>query len=220
MLDAGDPATPGLAARTAATVLTVSAGDATADVRATRHRARRRAAPRFRLTTPWGSGEVALAVRGAHQVVNASLAAAVALRTACRSPTSPRGLAAVAPAPWRMEVARSADGVIVLNDAYNANPSSMAAALEALARVEVPGRRVAVLGEMRELGELERAGARRAGRPRRRHLGRRAGRGRPGDGTARRARPRRRRSPSPGARRRHRARRRRAASSTPATPCW
>jgi UDP-N-acetylmuramoyl-tripeptide--D-alanyl-D-alanine ligase len=64
------------------------------------------------------------------------------------------GLAGVEPAPWRMEVARTADGVVVLDDAYNANPSSMAAALEALARVEVTGRRVAVLGEMRELGAL------------------------------------------------------------------
>jgi UDP-N-acetylmuramoyl-tripeptide--D-alanyl-D-alanine ligase len=53
-----------------------------------------------------------------------------------------------------MEVARTADGVVVLDDAYNANPSSMAAALEALARIDVSGRRVAVLGEMRELGEL------------------------------------------------------------------
>jgi UDP-N-acetylmuramoyl-tripeptide--D-alanyl-D-alanine ligase len=53
-----------------------------------------------------------------------------------------------------MEVARTADGVLVLDDAYNANPSSMAAALEALARVEVSGRRIAVLGEMLELGEF------------------------------------------------------------------
>jgi UDP-N-acetylmuramoyl-tripeptide--D-alanyl-D-alanine ligase len=53
-----------------------------------------------------------------------------------------------------MEMARTPDGVVVLDDAYNANPSSMAAALEALARIEVAGRRVAVLGEMLELGAL------------------------------------------------------------------
>ena len=95
--------------------------------------------PRFRLSSPWGSGEIVLAVRGAHQVVNASLAAAVALAHGVPFDDVAAGLAAVAPAPWRMEVARTADGVVVLDDAYNANPSSMAAALEALARVEVSG---------------------------------------------------------------------------------
>ncbi len=64
------------------------------------------------------------------------------------------GLARVRPAPWRLEVERAPTGVVVLDDSYNANPSSMAAALDALARVDVPGRRLAVLGEMRELGEL------------------------------------------------------------------
>ena len=87
-------------------------------------------------------------------MVNASLAAAVALAHGVAFDDVASGLARVQPAPWRMEVARSAEGVVVLDDAYNANPSSMAAALEALARVVVPGRRVAVLGEMRELGEL------------------------------------------------------------------
>ncbi len=154
VLDAGDPATPGLAARTVATVVTVSTGDVAADLRATDIVLDADLRPRFRLSTPWGSGEVVLAVRGAHQVVNASLAAAVALAHGVPFDDVVAALAHVQPAPWRMEVARSVDGVVVLDDAYNANPSSMAAALEALARVDAPGRRVAVLGEMRELGDL------------------------------------------------------------------
>lgn len=162
VLDAGDPATPGLAARTAATVLRVAvdgtdvdtAVDAGVDVRAADVVLDADLRPRFTLSSPWGSGEVALAVRGTHQVVNASLAATVALAHGVPFAAVVAGLAAVQPAPWRMEVARTADGVVVLDDAYNANPSSMVAALEALARVDVSGRRVAVLGEMRELGEL------------------------------------------------------------------
>ena len=128
--------------------------DQAADVRATHVVLDADLRPRFRLTSQWGSGEVVLAVRGAHQVVNASLAAAVGLSHGVAFDDVVAGLASVEPAPWRMEVARSADGVVVLDDAYNANPSSMAAALEALARVDVPGRRVAVLGEMRELGDF------------------------------------------------------------------
>jgi len=161
VLDAGDPFTPALVARTEARVLRVFAeGDASpgepdvADVRATGIVLDADLRPRFTLASPWGSGEVALAVRGAHQVVNALLAATVALSHGVSFEDVAAGLATVQPAPWRMEMARTADGVVVLDDAYNANPSSMAAALEALARVEVSGRRVAVLGEMRELGEL------------------------------------------------------------------
>jgi UDP-N-acetylmuramoyl-tripeptide--D-alanyl-D-alanine ligase len=153
VLDADDPATPGLAARTRATVVRVSR-QAPADVRASDITLDAELRPRFVLSSPWGSSEIALAVRGAHQVVNASLAAAVALSHGVAIDAVATALAAVEPAPWRMEVARTTDGVVVLDDAYNANPSSMAAALEALARVEVTGRRLAVLGEMRELGEL------------------------------------------------------------------
>jgi UDP-N-acetylmuramoyl-tripeptide--D-alanyl-D-alanine ligase len=110
--------------------------------------------PRFRLATPWGNGEIALSVRGAHQVVNASLAATVALANGAAFVDVASRLGTVQPARWRMEVSRTDDGVTVLDDAYNANPSSMVAALDALARVDVPGRRLAVLGEMRELGAL------------------------------------------------------------------
>jgi UDP-N-acetylmuramoyl-tripeptide--D-alanyl-D-alanine ligase len=55
---------------------------------------------------------------------------------------------------WRMEVLRRPDGVVVINDAYNASPDSMAAALKTLAQITRDGQRsVAVLGEMAELGE-------------------------------------------------------------------
>ncbi len=158
VLDAGDPETAGLAARTEARVLTVAVGDraahADAEVRADRIVLDAELRPTFTLGSPWGGGSVALALRGSHQVVNATLAATVALALGVPFTDVARGLAGVQPAAWRMEVVRTTNDVVVLDDAYNANPSSMAAALEALARVDVPGRRLAVLGEIRELGEL------------------------------------------------------------------
>src|SRR5690606_34289649 len=60
---------------------------------------------------------------------------------------------AAAASPMRMERHTRLDGIVVINDAYNANPESMTAALEAVAELPA-GRRVAVLGEMLELGEL------------------------------------------------------------------
>ena len=56
------------------------------------------------------------------------------------------GLAAATGSRWRLELERRADGVTVLNDVYNANPTSMAAALRALAALPTSGRRIAVLG--------------------------------------------------------------------------
>jgi UDP-N-acetylmuramoyl-tripeptide--D-alanyl-D-alanine ligase len=153
VLHAGDPASAGLARRTRARVVHVSVGEAAADVRASDVVLDGELRPRFRLTSPWGSGDVELGVRGAHQVVNASLAAAVALTQGVPFADVAAALATVGPATSRMELVRTDDGVVVLDDAYNANPSSMAAALDALAKVDVPGRRLAVLGEMRELGE-------------------------------------------------------------------
>ena len=93
---------------------------------------------------------------GAHQVANAAAAAAMAL-SAGLEPSAVLGALerATSRSRWRMELHERADGLLVINDAYNANPASMRAALDALAALGAArGRRtVAVLGEMRELGD-------------------------------------------------------------------
>ena len=152
VLNADDPAVRAMAARTAAEVVLVGrAADAAvraADVRLEAGR------PRFELVTPVGSAPVALPLVGAHHVGNALAAAAVALRLG----GTPAGVAAAldgaAPASrWRMEVTDRPDGVTVINDAYNANPDSMRAALAALTDLGAGRRTWAVLGPMGELGE-------------------------------------------------------------------
>ncbi|MEX0426491.1 UDP-N-acetylmuramoyl-tripeptide--D-alanyl-D-alanine ligase [Nocardioides sp. DS6] len=113
--------------------------------------------PTFRLTAPAGPARVALKVVGAHQVMNAAAAAAAALTAGATLEQVVDGLTAVtALSKWRMEVHELADGVTVLNDAYNANPDSMRAGLDSLMALgaggAAGGRTIAVLGEMRELG--------------------------------------------------------------------
>jgi UDP-N-acetylmuramoyl-tripeptide--D-alanyl-D-alanine ligase len=152
VLDADDPFTPGLVARTSARVVTVSANQG-ADVRAHAIELDDELRPTFLLETPWGSGPVRLAVRGAHQVTNAALAATVGLSHGVPFPALVESLGAVEPAPWRMEVSRAPSGALVIDDCYNANPSSATAAVGALAQVNAAGRRIAVLGEMLELGD-------------------------------------------------------------------
>ncbi len=112
--------------------------------------------PRFVVRSPWGTAAVQLEARGAHQVGNALAALAVAL--CCGVPLD----AAVGGAGRRVRCRPGAwsssarpTGATILNDAYNANPTSMTAALEALAALPAR-RRVAVLGEMAELGARSR----------------------------------------------------------------
>jgi len=108
----------------------------------------------FRLVTPHGEAPVSLAVHGEHQVGNALGAAAVALELGATVPAVADGLATAGPASrWRMEVTDRADGVTVINDAYNANPESVRAALRTLAAMAGEQRRSwAVLGPLGELG--------------------------------------------------------------------
>ena len=93
---------------------------------------------------------VRLRMAGRHNVQNALAAAALAHGLGLDVETMAAGLSAAAPPKMRLEVARLANGVTGVNDAYNANPASTEAALDTLARM--PGRHIAVLGEMRELG--------------------------------------------------------------------
>jgi UDP-N-acetylmuramoyl-tripeptide--D-alanyl-D-alanine ligase len=98
---------------------------------------------------------VVLKLVGEHQAMNAAAAAAAAVAVGIRFEAAVSSLGSIERlSRWRMEVSERADGLIVVNDAYNANPDSMLAALETLARMgQHAGRRtVAVLGEMLELG--------------------------------------------------------------------
>ena len=90
---------------------------------------------------------------GAHNVTNALAAAALAGELGLPAAAAAEGLTAAVPrSRWRMEVTERPDGVTVINDAYNANPEAMAAAIETLAVVARGRRAFAVLGPMNELG--------------------------------------------------------------------
>jgi UDP-N-acetylmuramoyl-tripeptide--D-alanyl-D-alanine ligase len=153
VVDAGDVYTPELVGRTHARVVRVAgAPDRDADLSVRNLVLDDELRPAFELVTPVGAIPVRLALRGEHQVVNAVLAAAVAIELGVPLAEVAAGLGRAEAAPGRMQLTRSPGGVDVLDDAYNASPTSTAAALRAFARLPVRGRRFAVLGEMRELG--------------------------------------------------------------------
>jgi UDP-N-acetylmuramoyl-tripeptide--D-alanyl-D-alanine ligase len=156
ILNADDPLVLAMAARTGAEVVTFGAATAGADVRAEDITLDELGRPGFVLTSAAGSASVQLRLVGAHQVSNALAVAAAALAVGIPiSDVAERLGAASAVSPWRMELHERADGLLVVNDAYNANPESMRAALLALVAISRrrPGARsIAVLGTMAELG--------------------------------------------------------------------
>jgi UDP-N-acetylmuramoyl-tripeptide--D-alanyl-D-alanine ligase len=153
VLNADDPRVAAMASRTKESVVTFGAD---ADVRATDVVLDAGGRPGFTLHLGGEEHAVQLQVVGEHQVPNA-LAAAAAVQAAGLTPEQiAAGLnAATTMSKWRMEVTERADGVTVINDAYNANPESMRAALKALVAIgRARGARTwAVLGPMGELGE-------------------------------------------------------------------
>jgi UDP-N-acetylmuramoyl-tripeptide--D-alanyl-D-alanine ligase len=107
--------------------------------------------PRYRLRSPWGTADVRLEARGAHQVGNSLAALTLAALAGVALDQAVEALGRAGLSPHRMELLYTPDGGVIINDAYNANPASMEAALEALAAVPAQ-HRVAVLGTMAELG--------------------------------------------------------------------
>jgi UDP-N-acetylmuramoyl-tripeptide--D-alanyl-D-alanine ligase len=154
VLNADDAAVCAMAARTKARVVFVGRAEH-AEVRAAGVTVDAEGRARFELVTPQGSAPVQLAVHGEHQVGNALSAAAVALELGATVDHVASGLAQAKPVSrWRMEVSRRPDGVTIVNDAYNANPESVAAALRALVTMTPDGATSwAVLGPLGELGE-------------------------------------------------------------------
>ena len=139
ILNAGDPRVLAMAARTQARVVTFGPQDSGACVRAADVRLDDLGRPSFTLLTPEGPAPVTLRLHGAHNVPNALAAAALARELGLSRDAIADGLsAAVARSRWRMEVHQRADGVTVINDAYNANPESVRAAIDALAHL-APG---------------------------------------------------------------------------------
>ena len=153
ILNADDPLVAAMAGVTKAEVVTVGRAQG-ALIRAddvTQDDADR---ARFTLITPEGTATVALSVVGAHQVGNALTAAAVGRAVGMSVDAVAAGLsAATASSRWRMQVTELAGGITLINDAYNANPHSMKAALRSLSIIGRGRRSWAVLGEMAELGE-------------------------------------------------------------------
>lgn len=151
VLNADDHRVAAMASRTAASVLTYGRAEG-ADLRITDLVLDELARARFTLHTPWGSADLALAVGGAHMAANAAAAMAVAGTLGVDLAVAAGALSTAALSGMRMQVLDAAGGGRVVNDAYNANPTSARAALDAIAAMDAE-RRVAVLGMMGELDD-------------------------------------------------------------------
>ncbi len=156
VLNADDPVVAGSVPRTGARIVTFgrSAG---AVVRAEDVELGRDGRASFVLRAGGGRERVTLGVPGEHMVANALAAATVGLELGVPIEASAAALGRARISHWRMETFEGRGGIRVLNDAYNANPESVAAALKAAKVMAGEGRVVAVLGRMAELGEIAEA---------------------------------------------------------------
>ncbi|QAY74180.1 UDP-N-acetylmuramoyl-tripeptide--D-alanyl-D-alanine ligase [Agromyces protaetiae] len=154
VLNADDPRVASMAPLTNARVVWFGLGES-ADVRATDIVVHARGTE-FTVTVPGGaSARVEFGVLGEHHIMNALAATAASLELGLALPDIVAALERVTLAErWRMQVMGGRDDITIVNDAYNASPDSMSAALKTLAQIKRDGARtIAVLGEMSELGE-------------------------------------------------------------------
>jgi UDP-N-acetylmuramoyl-tripeptide--D-alanyl-D-alanine ligase len=157
LLNRDDPRVLAMAGRTAARIVTFGRSPG-ATVRATNVSVDGTGRASFILNGRDGSAPVTLRLRGEHNVTNALAAAALAGELGLPAAEVAEGLSAAEPrSKWRMEVTERPDGVTVINDAYNANPEAMAAAIDTLAVMARGRRAFAVLGPMNELGSESRS---------------------------------------------------------------
>jgi len=159
VLNADDPFTEGIAARTRAKV--VLAGTTGGAVRAIEIR---QSAEGSEFTIVEGAHRcrAQLPVAGLHMVQNALLAVAAGRAFGLSIEECAAGLAAAPLTKARLQI-KEINGVQFLDDSYNANPDSMKAALRTLVELDTEGKRIAVLGEMRELGAESERGHREVG---------------------------------------------------------
>ena len=153
VLNVDDERVRAMASRTKATVVLVGLGE-DADYRATNVEVDTSGRASYDLTCPAGTARVRLAVFGEHQVGNSLSVIAAAVSLGLDLDTVVEALAAAgATSRWRMEVHELPGDITLVNDAYNANPDSMRAAMRSLAHMGRERHSIAVVGEMRELGE-------------------------------------------------------------------
>lgn len=108
----------------------------------------------FKLNVPF-SPTFTIPLPGRHNVMNALAAIAAAKFMGVAEADIVRGLSELRVSGMRSEVLRSRHGATLINDAYNANPTAMRAAIQMLEDYHTKGRKIAVLGDMLELGERE-----------------------------------------------------------------
>ncbi|MBW6468414.1 MAG: UDP-N-acetylmuramoyl-tripeptide--D-alanyl-D-alanine ligase [Coriobacteriia bacterium] len=152
-LNGDDAFSAALALSSRAPIVTYGLGDS-CDVRAVDITVDDQSLASFEIIVGEVTTPVSLAVPGRHNVYNALAAAAIAMRLGLEPDRISEGLAGASAGEMRMQSFTSAGGVHVINDAYNANPTSMRAAIETLAGIASAERRIAVLGDMAELGSL------------------------------------------------------------------
>jgi UDP-N-acetylmuramoyl-tripeptide--D-alanyl-D-alanine ligase len=153
ILNADDAIVAGYGSRTSARVVTFGR-TSEADVRAVDVSLEADGRASFVLASASERVPVTLAVPGEHMVSNALAAAATGVTLGVSLEASAVALSQAVVSRWRMETFTTPEGVRIVNDAYNANPESMAAALRAARWMAGEGRLIAVLGTMAELGPI------------------------------------------------------------------